>query len=74
MWANALTAGLLTFILFSMFDPAYIAVVMHLDINEHVFRTKSYFYGFIFIWLIFNATTFLNCYFSKLRNNQYVQR
>jgi len=69
MWTNALVAGTLTFVFFSFIDPGIIALSMHLDVEESAFRLKSYAGGFVFTWLAFNASTYLNCYFSNLRNN-----
>jgi len=68
LWTNALVAGALVFIFFSFIDPAVIAVSMKLDVDEGVFRLKSYVFGFMGVWLSFNASTFLNCYFSNLRD------
>jgi hypothetical protein len=70
LWTNALVVGVLVFLLFSFIDPAEIARNMMLDVNEGVFRIKAYALSFIFLWLMFNASTFLNCYFSKLRNDK----
>ena len=73
LWTNALVVGALVFVLFSFVDPADIAVVMNLDIDEGIFRIKAYAFTFFFLWLMFNASTFLNCYFSKIRYNKLVQ-
>lgn len=73
LWTNALVAGGLVFLLFSFIDPADIAVAMMLDVDEGVFRIKSYIFAFVSIWLIFNASTFLNCYFSALREEKHLQ-
>jgi len=73
LWTNALVAGALVFLLFSFIDPAEIAVALMLDVDEGLFRIKTYIFGFTFIWLIFNASTFLNCYFSSLREEKHLQ-
>ena len=68
LWTNALVVGVLVLLLFSFIDPADIAVTLMLDVNEGMFRIKVYALSFFFLWLMFNASTFLNCYFAKLRN------
>lgn len=68
LWTNALVVGVLVLLLFSFIDPADIAVTLMLDVNEGMFRIKVYALSFFFLWLMFNASTFLNCYFTKLRN------
>lgn len=73
LWTNALVVGALIFLLFSFIDPADIAIAMNLDVDEGVFRIKAYIFSFLFLWLMFNASTFLNCYFSRLRYNKYLQ-
>lgn len=73
LWTNALVAGALVFLFFSFIDPAEIAVALMLDVDEGLFRIKSYIFGFVFIWIIFNASTFLNCYFSSLRQEKNLQ-
>jgi hypothetical protein len=70
LWTNALVVGALIFLLFSFIDPAEIATNMMLDVNEGTFRIKVYALSFFFLWLMFNASTFLNCYFSSLRNRK----
>ena len=67
LWTNALVVGVLVFLLYSFIDPAEIASNMMLDVNEGMFRIKVYALSFFFLWLMFNASTFLNCYFAKLR-------
>jgi len=73
LWTNAIVAGALVIVLFSFIDPAEIAISMMLDVDEGIFRIKSYIFTFAFIWLIFNASTFLNCYFSSLREEKHLQ-
>ena len=73
LWTNALVVGAIVFLVFSFIDPADIAVAMMLDVDAGVFRIKSYIFSFMFLWLMFNASTFLNCYFSRLRYNKHVQ-
>ncbi len=67
LWTNALVVGVLVFLLFSVIDPADIAVAMMLEIDERVFRLQAYAFSFLFLWLAFSASTFLNCYFSRLK-------
>ncbi len=67
LWTNAIVVGVMVFLLFTLIDPADIAIAMNLDMDEGIFRIKTYLFSFVFLWMIFNATTFLNCYFSKLR-------
>ena len=73
LWTNALVVGALVFLLFTFIDPADIAIAMNLDVDEGVFRIKAYIFSFLFLWLMFNASTFLNCYFSRLRYSKYLQ-
>ncbi len=73
LWTNALVVAVLVFLAFSFVDPADIAVTMMLDVDEGVFRIKAYVFSFMFLWLAFSASTFLNCYFSKLRHNKAIQ-
>jgi hypothetical protein len=70
LWTNAIVAGLLVFVLFSFIDPGSVAVSLHLDVDESVFRLKSYVFGFISFWMAFNASTYLNCYFSNIRDSK----
>jgi hypothetical protein len=67
LWTNALVVGALVFLVFSFIDPADIASGMMLDVDEGMFRIKVYALSFFFLWMMFNASTFLNCYFSKMR-------
>ncbi|MCW8955238.1 MAG: hypothetical protein OQL09_00015 [Gammaproteobacteria bacterium] len=73
LWTNALVVGVLELLLFSFIDPADIASAMMLDVEPGVFRIKAYIFTYIFLWLMFNASTFLNCYFARLRHNKYLQ-
>ena len=70
LWTNALVVGAIVFLVFTFIDPADIAVAMMLDVDEGVFRIKAYIFSFVFLWVMFSASTFLNCYFSKLRYNK----
>ena len=69
LWTNALVVGALVFLVFTFIDPADIAIAMMLDIDESVFRIQAYAFSFGFMWLAFSASTFLNCYFSRLKYN-----
>jgi len=69
LWTNALVVAALVFLVFTFIDPADIAVAMMLEVDEGVFRIQAYLFSFIFLWLAFAASTFLNCYFSRLRHN-----
>lgn len=72
-WTNALVVGVLELLLFSFIDPADIAILMMLDVDPGVFRIKAYIFTYVFFWLMFNASTFLNCYFAQLRHSKYLQ-
>lgn len=74
LWTNAIVVAVLVFLLFTFIDPADIAVTMQLDVDEGIFRIKAYIFTFLFLWLVFNASTFLNCYFAKLRENQLLHK
>jgi len=63
----------IVFMVFTFIDPADVAVAMMLDVDEGVFRIKTYIFSFVFLWVSFSASTFLNCYFSKLRYNKHLQ-
>ena len=69
LWTNALVVGALVFLVFTFIDPADIAIAMMLDVDESVFRIQAYAFTFGFMWLAFSASTFLNCYFSRLKYN-----
>jgi len=69
LWTNALVVGALVFLVFTFIDPADIAVAMMLDVDEGVFRIQAYAFTFVFLWIAFSASTFLNCYFSRLKYN-----
>ena len=69
LWTNALVVGALVFLVFTFIDPADIAIAMNLDIDEGVFRIQTYVFTFVFLWLAFAASTFLNCYFSRMKYN-----
>ena len=72
LWTNAMVVGVIVFLVFTFIDPADIAVAMMLDVDEGIFRIKAYAFSFFFLWVMFSASTFLNCYFSKLRFNKHV--
>ncbi len=72
LWTNALVVAALVFLLFSFIDPGDIAAAILPDEDEGVFRIKAYIFSFVFLWLVFNASTFLNHYFSHLRRNKYL--
>ncbi len=67
LWTNALVVGVLVFMVFAVIDPADIAVAMMLDIDEGLFRIQAYAFSFLFLWLAFAASTFLNCYFTRMK-------
>lgn len=67
LWTNAIVVAVLVFAVFVFIDPAEIAIAMSLDVDEGVFRIKTYIFSFLFLWAAFSASTFLNCYFSRLR-------
>ena len=69
LWTNALVVGALIFLVFAFIDPADIAIAMMLDVDEGVFRIQVYLFSFIFLWLAFAASTFLNCYFARMKYN-----
>lgn len=73
LWTNAIVVAAMVFLLFTFIDPAEIAVAMMLDIDESVFRIKAYAFSFLFLWVMFSASTFLNCYFSKLRYDKHIE-
>ena len=70
LWTNAIVVGAIVFLVFTFIDPAEIAIAMMLDVDETVFRIKAYVFSFLFLWVMFSASTFLNCYFAKLRYNK----
>jgi len=67
LWTNALVVGALVFMVFALIDPADVAVALMLEVDEGVFRIQAYAFTFIFLWLAFAASTFLNCYFSRMK-------
>jgi len=69
LWTDALVVGCLVFLVFTFIDPADIAVALLLDVDEAVFRIKTYVFSFLFLWLAFAASTFLNCYFARMKYN-----
>ena len=70
IWTNALIVGAITFLLFTFIGPGEIAMKLQLDVDEGIFRIKTYIFSFLFLWIVFNASTFLNCYYSQLRSNR----
>ncbi len=69
LWTNALVVGALVFLVFTFIDPADIAIAMMLDVDEGIFRVQAYLFSFTFLWLVFAASTFLNCYFARMKYN-----
>jgi len=69
LWTDALVVACLVFLVFTFIDPADIAVALLLEVDEAVFRIKTYLFSFLFLWLAFAASTFLNCYFAKMKYN-----
>lgn len=67
LWTNAIVVAVLVFAVFVFIDPADIAVALMLDVDEGVFRIQAYVFSFVFLWLAFAASTFLNCYFSRMK-------
>ena len=67
LWTNAIVAGSLVFLLYTFVDPVDVAHSLQLVVNEGTFRIKVYFFSFFGLWILFSASTFLNCYFDKLR-------
>jgi hypothetical protein len=67
LWTDALVVGALVFMVFTFIDPADIAVALLLEVDEAVFRIKTYTFSFLFLWLAFAASTFLNCYFARMK-------
>ena len=69
LWTNAIIVGAIVFMVFAFIDPAEIAIALNLDVEEGLFRIQSYAFAFLFMWVAFSASTFLNCYFSRLKYN-----
>lgn len=69
LWTDALVVAALVFMVFAFIDPADIAVALMLEVEEGVFRIQAYAFSFLFLWLAFAASTFLNCYFSRMRHD-----
>ncbi len=69
LWTNALVVAALVFMIFTFIDPADIAVALMLEVDEGVFRIQTYIFSFVFLWLAFAASTFLNCYFARMKYN-----
>jgi len=67
LWTDALVVGFLVFLVFTFIDPADIAVALLLEVDEAVFRIKTYTFSFLFLWLAFAASAFLNCYFARTK-------
>lgn len=67
LWTDALVVAALVFMVFAFIDPADIAVALMLEVEAGVFRIQAYIFSFVFLWLAFAASTFLNCYFSRMR-------
>lgn len=68
VWMNAIVVAVFVFALFTFIDPGDIAMRLQLDVDLGMFRIKSYIFTFLVLWLLFNASTFLNCYFDKMRH------
>jgi hypothetical protein len=68
LWTDALVVAALVFMVFAFIDPADIAVALMLEVEEGIFRIQAYAFSFLFLWLAFAASTFLNCYFSRMRH------
>lgn len=69
LWTNAVVVAFLVFMVFAFIDPADIAVALMLEVDEGVFRIQTYAFSFVFLWLAFAASTFLNCYFTRIKYN-----
>lgn len=72
IWTNALIVGAITFLLFTFVDPAEIAMRLQLEVEPGIFRIKTYIFTFLFLWIIFSASTFLNCYYRQLREDKHI--
>ena len=69
LWTNAVVVAFLVFMVFAFIDPADIAIALMLEVDEGVFRIQTYVFSFVFLWLAFAASTFLNCYFTRIKYN-----
>ena len=68
IWMNAIVVGVFVFAFFTFIDPGDIAMRLQLDVDLGMFRIKAYIGTFLVLWLMFNASTFLNCYFHSMRD------
>ncbi|NOX09184.1 MAG: hypothetical protein GXP22_06820 [Gammaproteobacteria bacterium] len=71
LWTNAMVVAAIVFLLFTFIDPVDVATAMMLDVDAGTFRIKAYVFSFLFLWVMFSASTFLNCYFTKLRDSKH---
>jgi len=69
IWTSALAAGVLTMIVFAFIDPIQVADLLSYTVDHNSFRIKAYAGVFTFFWFVFNTSTYLMCYFNRLKQN-----
>ncbi len=68
-WTSGLTAVAITFILFTFFDPADMAVMWNLNVEPGTFRMQAYAFMIAAIWLVLGASVAMNCFYRTLRSS-----
>lgn len=68
-WTSGLTAVAITFLLFTFFDPADMAVMWNLSVDPGTFRMQAYAFLIASIWLVLGASVAMNCFYRTLRSS-----
>jgi len=66
LWTSAIAAGIVTFAMFTLFDPVDLMPVIQPEADPLYFRLKAYGFGFLFFWVTFLTSTYLSCYYNQL--------
>ncbi len=69
-WTSGIVSGVITWLLFTFVDPAGLMNLLQPAMPEETFRIEMYAGTFLLIWALLNASVYLNCFFSSLREQR----
>lgn len=68
VWTSTIVSGIVTVIVFTLFDPADLIPIFMLDTTESAIRIQSYTILFLCFWLAMNGSCILNRYLNRVVN------
>ena len=69
LWTSAIASGIVTFALFTLFDPVDLMPLLDPVADPTWFRLKAFGFGFLFFWVTFMTSTYLSCYYNQLERS-----